>query len=971
MNFVQYSWEDMKKQKSKMFFGIAGIAISILLLTAIGVVNDSLSASYLDQATTQVGSADIVFTKSISSDLTFDPFFDESIIQDRLVEQVPDIDYFFPRLFMLIQAQRIDPKSGQLNSSQVMYYGLDTALEAKSEKLGTLWILNENMQRTNEKYEGTIENGHCIILKGMALFLNKTAGDNVTVQYLSQTRNLTIDYVVEQETRFTIAESSLIITSLAYAQEFLDQPGKVNYVMATLKNREMIYDARDIDQTRRDVRAIGERIQEQIGFDYMIRLPKMEQLSASEYVTMTMTTMFWFLTFLTMMIASILINSILSTSIEERIREFGVMRVVGSRRSFTIKIVVMQGFIMGVIASIIGTVLGIILTPIALRLYLYEVLKWSIKINFVWQPITIIQSLAIGIGVTTIISLIPAIRAGKFQLTNAIDPARNHQRNDYAIVKEGSANSKLVLVGVGISTSGLIIFILLPRIISQGSIILLVSVFVALHLAILIGLVFACIGLVPVLEMVVAQVFKPFISKYFPIYKTSLLRHRRRNTGNAVMFAMTFALIFFLSSYAQMESANTDTSMRFQYGSDLVIMNNGTPEQGNAIDLQMVKDLQEIRGVRYVAPALYNAFDSTRILSLFNDFGEGFDLSDISMEDIFGSMSKIQTFGADVANFHRTEVGVCAITPEYLNVVDQRLITWDTLSGSNMESFDKVFEEPQSAIIAKNLADYFGITELGQYIRVTFEQYNAETDTHYSNITLFKVVGISRGIPGFWNFRSSSAQTWQGGILINMDNYCKYMNWGDPENPEMPVDKILIKLTRHDDKTIQETEEYLQAFFSEKYKYKVTQAITLINMVKSQNKTVSDILEVVLFAAIIISLFGLISTMYSTLLERMFEIGILRAMGMKSHEVRSLFIAESLTIVLAAGGLGTIIGSLIAYLLQYQMGMLLEMPIIFALNVGTLLRTFGACILVSIIGMFIITRKISKWSIMDILRQTF
>ena len=156
----------------------------------------------------------------------------------------------------------------------------------------------------------------------MALFLNKTAGDNVTVQYLSQTRNLTIDYVVEQETRFTIAESSLIITSLAYAQEFLDQPGKVNYVMATLKNREMIYDARDIDQTRRDVRAIGERIQEQIGFDYMIVLPKMEQLRPQNTFIMTMTTMFWFLTFLTMMIASILINSILSTSIEERIREF-------------------------------------------------------------------------------------------------------------------------------------------------------------------------------------------------------------------------------------------------------------------------------------------------------------------------------------------------------------------------------------------------------------------------------------------------------------------------------------------------------------------------------------------------------------------------------------------------------------------------------------------------------------------------
>ena len=971
MNFLRYAWEDLKKQKSKVSFGIAGICISIILLTAIGVLNDSLSASYLDQATQEVGSADIIFTKTLSADITFDPFFDQSIIPEKLVPQVPEIDYFFPRLFMLIQAQRIDPKSGQLNFSQVMFYGLNSTLEANSNKLGYLWLLDENMQRTGEKFVGPIPYGRCILLKGMAMFLNKTVGDNITIRYINREEVVIIDAIVEQEIRFTIAESSLIISDLKYAQDFLEQPGKVNYVLATLKNRDYIYDSRNIEKTRREIRAIGEKIQKEIGFDYMITLPKMEQLNFSEYITMSMTTMFWFLTFLTMMISGILINSVLSTSIEERIREFGVMRVVGAKRKYTVQMVIVQGFLMSLIATIIGTTIGATLTPLALRIYLYQILKWNILMNFIILPETIIQSFLIGVGISTVISMIPAIKAGKFQLANAIDPGRSHQQNDYAIVKEGSANSKLVWVGTGISTSGLIIFIFLPRIIAQGSMVLIVSLFVGLLLAVLIGLVFACIGLVPLLELLIGQIFKPFISKYFPVYRTSITRHRRRNTGNAVMFALTFSLIFFVSTFLQMRSANVATAMKFQYGGDLVIVNNGSPEQGNSVNFQMLKDLQEVRGIRYAGPAVYNSFDSTRILSLLSIGEEGIDFTSFTQEDIYGAIKKYKTYGADVANFHSTEIGVCAITTDYLNAIDTRLISWDDLSGSNMDSFTKVFNEPNSAIIAKNLADYFGITELGQYIRVTFQQLDKTTNTTFSNITLFKVVGISRGIPGFWNFRSSSTQIWQGGVLISMENYFKFMHLGDPEDLETPVDKILIKLTRSDDQTIRETQDYLQNFFSEKYKYKVTQAINLINFVQSRDQTINDILEVVLFAAIIISLFGLISTMYSTLLERMFEIGILQAMGMKTHEIRSLFVAESLTVVLASGGLGTIIGSFIAFVLQYQIGMFTEMPVIFTISFATLARTFGACILVSVIGMILITSKISKWSIMDILRKTF
>ena len=103
----------------------------------------------------------------------------------------------------------------------------------------------------------------------------------------------------------------------------------------------------------------------------------------------------------------------------------------------------------------------------------------------------------------------------------------------------------------------------------------------------------------------------------------------------------------------------------------------------------------------------------------------------------------------------------------------------------------------------------------------------------------------------------------------------------------------------------------------------------------------------------------------------MFEIGILRAMGLKPIDVRYLLMAESFTVMMSSGTLGAIVGWFIAYLLQVNVSALTEIPIVSAINVGTLLSTYLISIGISVIGMIIITRKVEKMSIIDVLRSTF
>ena len=94
LQFFKHSWLDLKRDKAKAIFGIAGIAISLFLLTTIGYLNDTVNYNYLLYVTSTTGKSDIMITRTIQSDLTYDPFFDENIINNEL-KDIEGVDELF------------------------------------------------------------------------------------------------------------------------------------------------------------------------------------------------------------------------------------------------------------------------------------------------------------------------------------------------------------------------------------------------------------------------------------------------------------------------------------------------------------------------------------------------------------------------------------------------------------------------------------------------------------------------------------------------------------------------------------------------------------------------------------------------------------------------------------------------------------------------------------------------------------
>ena len=147
LRYIKHAWLNIKKDKAKAIFGIAGIMTSIILLTAIGMVNDTLSYNYMEIVTSTTGNSDILISKRIQTDLNYNPFFNESIIETKL-SNIEGVEELFPRMMMLV---RSDSENIASNYT-LQLYGIDFIKESSNGHIGYLNVVDSEGKETGEVY---------------------------------------------------------------------------------------------------------------------------------------------------------------------------------------------------------------------------------------------------------------------------------------------------------------------------------------------------------------------------------------------------------------------------------------------------------------------------------------------------------------------------------------------------------------------------------------------------------------------------------------------------------------------------------------------------------------------------------------------------------------------------------------------------------------------------------------------------
>ena len=109
-------------------------------------------------------------------------------------------------------------------------------------------------------------------------------------------------------------------------------------------------------------------------------------------------------------VGSFVIANSLSITIAQRTREFATLRTLGASRRQVLRTVILESVIMGVLASVSGLLLGLLL---AIGLFkLFDSFGVTLPNNgLVFQTRTIVVALVVGIVITVLASLRPALRA--------------------------------------------------------------------------------------------------------------------------------------------------------------------------------------------------------------------------------------------------------------------------------------------------------------------------------------------------------------------------------------------------------------------------------------------------------------------------------------------------------------------------------------------------------------------------------
>ncbi len=113
---------------------------------------------------------------------------------------------------------------------------------------------------------------------------------------------------------------------------------------------------------------------------------------------------------ISLFVGSFVIFNVFSITVAQRTREFGMLRTLGAGRSQILRTVLIEGLLIGAFASIAGILVGFALAE-GLSVLLKTIGAELPSKSLVVAPRTIIVSLGIGIGVTLVASLLPALRA--------------------------------------------------------------------------------------------------------------------------------------------------------------------------------------------------------------------------------------------------------------------------------------------------------------------------------------------------------------------------------------------------------------------------------------------------------------------------------------------------------------------------------------------------------------------------------
>lgn len=248
-----------------------------------------------------------------------------------------------------------------------------------------------------------------VINESLAEMLDLGLGDTVTVP--TAVGETTLNIVGILPPRLMPGNEELLVT-LPQAQAMLDMPGRINTIEANFDT---------LDEAQRA--AIQAEILATLGDQFQLgALESNSELLANMQIAQSI---FSLLGLLALLMGGFIIFNTFRTVVVERRRDIGMLRALGANRRTIFGIILTEGLIQGVIGTTIGLVLGYLMGAgllVAMNSFMGRFLNIRVGSPVV-TPGLVIGSIVIGVGMTLLAGLLPAMSASKVTPLEALRPA--------------------------------------------------------------------------------------------------------------------------------------------------------------------------------------------------------------------------------------------------------------------------------------------------------------------------------------------------------------------------------------------------------------------------------------------------------------------------------------------------------------------------------------------------------------------
>ena len=687
--------------------------------------------------------------------------------------------------------------------------------------------------------------------------------------------------------------------------------------------RENSYLDSSYDDIQRTLTQWGTKVAFQVGFHAMEKtMPTLNALFVTNWFSLFLGLIINIIITMMTILSIMLIYSLLLISVESRVFEMGVLRLIGATRFGILQMLLVQALLYGFPAVVVGLFIAQCMTSLLALVFYFLT---ALTVNPILRLQSVLLASALGLGIPVVASIVPIKAALRQNVHDALDTLHSKTVLVAVSIQRSSTYafpSTQFIIGLVMMTFGLLIYYLFPLALLSVNLTLLLYIFFGLILGMLLGMAMLVLSLEQLLEKFVVYIFCWWEkSAIITAVIKNQSAHRRRNKKTSLMYALSLGFIVFMSVSFQLQSTSFGYQLQQRNGCYMKVYASG-------IDLKT-------RVSRTIAR--YQLFEGAcQNSSICQGFAWVSAPLVISMED--GGSSGLENLG----HAFKAGTSVYAISSDYFEVTIDGflLLDGDEYPWNRAKRWIDAWLSPSPVKYDEEL-----YTTRGSYRMLIGsarkKQLALDIDSHFLLRTVIKTIPLALRfldrlgpveffdlVPGFTFSKYEIIR--EQDALVSFPTFVRLSNGRIKSVEDVPKATFLL----HINPNAPEIE-----------KDKLNAALT--NLAKPHQLGVWDyrdslepirIAEVImlyffvftLVVAMITCFFSLLSSMYANIAEQTKEIGVLRAVGMPKFWVMRLYIYEAFALIVASSILGALIGTFVGWTMTAQTALFTQLPLPFA-----------------------------------------